>query len=294
MELEDYPNYFQASDKLSVKSQKNYSNVIITDLLAMVLAAFFITYDFQTTDCKLYAYILSGIFLFLSLVLSIVLKSKKYEDVWYQARALAESCKTVTWRFSMCSEHFESNLSTEEVKEKFIFRVKEIANGFSDLSSSLDSKLLNKEIITNKMLELRNLTIQEKKNYYITNRIENQKEWYADKAEWNKGKSEFWFWIIISSQTFALISVVSLIKFPESNWNLIGLLTTIASSAISWLQIKKHQELKQAYTTATEELNFIKELSYKVADEKQLSKFILDSENAISREHTLWLAQRRK
>jgi uncharacterized membrane protein len=117
---------------------------------------------------------------------------------------------------------------------------------------------------------------------------------YANKAEWNKEKSNLWFILIIASQAVALISIVFLIKNPDNNWNLVGLLTTIASAAISWLQIKQHQELKQAYTTAAEELNFIKELSHNVSDEEQLSEFILDAENAISREHTLWLAQRRK
>ncbi|MGQ3677608.1 DUF4231 domain-containing protein [Tenacibaculum discolor] len=294
MELQDYPNYFQASDKLSIDSQKKYLSIIRIDLLAMVLAALLAIYSFQRTDYKLLIHILTGLALLLGLILTVILKSKKYEDVWYQGRALAESCKTISWRFSMCSEYFESGISSEEVKERFINRIREIANEFSNLSSSLDSKILNKEIITDKMLKLRDLSVEEKKDYYITNRIENQKEWYADKAEWNKGKSEFWFWVIIASQALAIISIVFLIKNPDNNWNLVGLLTTVASSAISWLQIKQHQELKQAYTTAAEELNFIKELSYKVTNDEQLSEFILDSENAISREHTLWIAQRRK
>lgn len=294
MDNKDYPNYFQASDKLSIDSQKYYLNIIRADLLSMIFAALLAIYSFQITEYKLGVHILIGILLLLGLILTIILKSKKYEDIWYQGRALAESCKTITWRFSMCSEYFESNISQEEVKERFITRIKEIANEFSNLSGSLNAKILNKEIITDKMLELRNLSVNEKKEYYIKQRIENQKKWYAEKAEWNKNKSNFWFWLIIVSQAVALISIVFLIKNPDNNWNLVGLLTTIASSAISWLQIKQHQELKQAYTTASEELNFIKELSYKVTNNEQLSEFILDSENAISREHTLWIAQRRK
>jgi prepilin signal peptidase PulO-like enzyme (type II secretory pathway) len=294
MDNKDYPNYFQASDKLSIDSQKYYLNIIRADLLSMIVAALLAIYSFQTTEYKLGVHILTGFSLLLGLILTIILKSKKYEDIWYQGRALAESCKTITWRFSMCSEYFESNISPEEVKERFITRIKEIANEFSNLSGSLNAKILNKEIITVKMLELRNLSVKEKKEYYIEQRIENQKKWYAVKAEWNKNKSNFWFWLIIVSQAVALISIVFLIKNPDNNWNLVGLLTTITSSAISWLQIKQHQELKQAYTTASEELNFIKELSYKVTNDEQLSEFILDSENAISREHTLWIAQRRK
>lgn len=290
----EYPNYFQASDKLSNSSQSYYLNIIRIDLISMIIAALLAIYGFKEVEYKLYVHIASGIFLFIGLLLTIILKSKKYEDVWYQCRAFAESCKTLTWRFAMCSESFEKNIPLNNVKELFIKRISDVSNEFNTLTKHLDSKVLNLEIITTKMLELRNFSVIDKIDYYIENRIENQKQWYSDKAEWNRKRYNIWFWIIIASQSLALISVVFLIKFPNNDWNFVGFLTTIASSAISWLQIKQHQELKQAYTTASVELNIIKELSYKVQTEEQLSEFVLDSENAISREHTLWTAQKRK
>jgi hypothetical protein len=158
----------------------------------------------------------------------------------------------------------------------------------------MNSNTLNLPIISDKMLELRNLSLADRKKYYIQNRIEDQKKWYANKAEYNLQKYNFWFWIIIISQVASLISIVILIKKPNFNCNFVGLFTTVSASAISWLQLKQHQELKQAYTTATQELNFIVTLSEQATTEESFSKFVLDSENAVSREHTLWLAQRRK
>ena len=294
MELKDFPNYYQASDTTSINSQTKYLNIIRANLISMIFAASLAIYSFQETNYKLLIYVLSGISLLIGLILTIILKSKKYEDIWYQGRALAESCKTLTWRFIMCSEYFEKKLKNEDVRERFIERIKELVNEFKELSKTMDSKILNKEIITSQMIVLRNLSVPARKQYYLKHRIEDQKEWYSKKAEWNKKRYDNWFLVIIVSQFIAIVSIVALIKYPNSSWNLVGLLTTISSSAISWLQIKQHQEQKQAYTTASEELNFIKELSYKVNTEEQLSEFILDSENAISREHTLWLAQRRK
>ncbi|MBD0833342.1 DUF4231 domain-containing protein [Aestuariibaculum sediminum] len=294
MELKDFPNYFQAADSISIKSQKSYLNIIRIDLISMIIAALLAIYSFQDVSQKFWVYSFTGLFLLIGLILTIVLKSKKYEDIWYQGRALAESSKTLTWRFVTCAEYFEQGLNINTAKERFIQRIREVSNEFKDLSKSMDSKILNQEIITSKMVELRNLSMYERKSYYIKNRIEDQQGWYSKKAEWNKVRYNFWFWVIIASQFLALISIVVLMNNPESNWNVVGLLTTIASSAISWLQIKQHQEQKQAYTTASEELNFIKQLSYNVSTEEELSEFILDSENAISREHTLWLAQRRK
>lgn len=290
----EFPNYFQASDKASVDAQSTYLNIIRIDLISMIIASALALYNYQQVESKLYVYGISGFLLLLSLILTIILKSKKYVDTWYQGRALAESCKTLTWRFVTCSEFFENTIPEIEVKERFVERLKELSEEFKDLRSSLNSKILNLPVISNKMIELRNLGTFERKQNYIANRIENQKNWYSEKAEFNKSKYNLWFGVIILFQGLALISVVFLIKFPDCNYNLVGFFTTIASSAISWLQLKQHQELKQAYTTASQELNFIVTLSEKVNSDDELSKFVLDSENAISREHTLWLAQKRK
>lgn len=294
MQYSDFPNYFQASDNASIKAQKYYLNIIRIDLISMILASALAIYNYQSTQAKFFVYIVSGLLLLLSLVLTIILKSKKYEDVWYQGRALAESCKTLTWRFVCCSEYFESSLELGEAKRRFVERIKELSDEFRELSIAMNSKTLNLPIITDKMIEIRAYNLDKRKGYYIQNRIEDQKKWYADKAEYNLGKYNLWFWCVIISQAISLISIVFLIVKPDLNWNFVGLLTTISASALSWLQLKQHQELKQAYTTATQELNFIATLTDQLTTDDSFSKFVLDSENAVSREHTLWLAQRRK
>ena len=165
----DFPNYFQASDKASIKAQSNYLNIIKIDLISMIIASALAIYNYQLVESKFYIYTISGFLLLLSLILTIILKSKKYEDTWYQGRALAESCKTLTWRFVTCSEFFESTLPEVEVKERFINRIKELSNEFKDLTNSLNSKTLNLPIITDKMIELRRLGTNERKQNYIQN-----------------------------------------------------------------------------------------------------------------------------
>ncbi|MFM1999319.1 MAG: hypothetical protein RL204_1266 [Bacteroidota bacterium] len=294
MQHSEFPNYFQASDNASLKAQRYYLNIIRIDLLSMILASAIAIYNYQSTQSKFFVYIISSLLLFLSLVLTIILKTKKYEDVWYQGRALAESCKTLTWRYVCCSEYFENSLSIIEAKSRFVDRIKELSEEFKELSIAMNSKTLNLPIITDKMIEIRASDLEMRKAYYIQNRIEDQKNWYASKAEYNSEKYNFWFWCVIISQAISLIGIVVLIVNPDLNWNFVGLLTTISASALSWVQLKQHQELKQAYSTATQELNFIVTLCDEITSEDSFARFVLDSENAVSREHTLWLAQRRK
>ncbi|AQG80219.1 DUF4231 domain-containing protein [Spirosoma montaniterrae] len=290
----DFTSLYIASDEASKKAQSDYVLIIAIDLIAMLVASAVATYNYQTEYSKRILYIISGVLLLLSLILTIVLLTKKYEDIWYQGRALAESCKTLTWRFMTRSELFETSIPDDEAKQKFIHRVQELSKEFLELNKVLNAELLNKPVITQVMLNVRALPLTERKEFYIENRIENQKKWYSTKAKFNKGRYNFWFTIIIVAQSISLISVSYLISQPNSDWNLIGFFTTISASAISWLQLKRHQELKQAYTTASQELNLIVSLSHEIIGESEFSKFVLDSENAVSREHTLWLAQRRK
>jgi hypothetical protein len=294
MEFKDFPGLYQASDKASLSAQKNYKNIIAYDLITMIIASGLAIYNFKQIEPKLYVYVVSGIFLLISFALTLIIRTKKFEDIWYQGRALAESCKTLTWRFITCAESFESSLTKDEVKDYFISRIREFGNEFKELNESLNAKTAVLPVITDKMWEIRNLNTLERKQFYVEKRINEQKDWYATKAEFNKTRYNNWFTIIIISQLIAIASVAFLIKFPDSNWNLVGLFTTISASAISWLQLKQHQELKQAYTTAAQELNFIQASFGNINTDIELAEFVLDSENAISREHTLWIAQKRK
>lgn len=290
----EYPNYFQAADALSKKAQKTYLSFVKFDLWAMIIGSCLAIYNYQSDDSRLVIYVISGFLLLIATIFTLVLKSIKYEDTWYLGRAFAESCKTLTWRYMTCSELFENTLSNAQVNQDFNKRIKEIADQFVDLNKEIDASLINKPVISDKMKSVRALGINERKDYYVEFRIEDQKKWYADNATKNKRNYEIWFWIVITTQILAILCVGFLIICPKSDWNLTGLFTTLSASAFSWLQLKNYQELKQAYTTTTGELNHILQDSSNVTDDVSLAKFVLDSENAISREHTMWLAQKRK
>lgn len=294
MKDKDFPNYFRAGDKASLIAQTTYVNYVKWDLIFMVVAASLTIYNYQEENSKTIIYVISGILLLFATILSLVIKNKQYEDTWYRGRALAESCKTLTWRYVTCSEYFENNLTTSEARKRFTERIIEIKDEFSDLNKELSAKLLALPIITEEMKNVRGYTLENRKKYYLDHRIDNQINWYKNKADQNKSKYEGWFWAVIIAQILALISIGLLIKFPNCNFNFVGFFSTLSACFFSWLQLKKYQENKEAYTTATSELNLIKQEAEEVNTEETFSKFVLDSENAMSREHTMWLAQKRK
>ena len=293
MEEKDYPNYFIAGDNTSKEAQNLYIKLVGTTLILMCLGAIMSIYNFQDNNSKFYIYILSGVFLFISFILSLFLMIKKYEDIWYRGRALAESIKTLSWRYMTKSEYFDSTISDEDAKKRFISRIKEIKSEFQDIEKELSPNDLILGFITEKMEEIRSKSLDQRKTFYFKQRIQNQIDWYASKSSVNKRKYEHLFLGVVITQFLSVIYIVFLIIKPDFNFNFVGFLTTLSASFLSWLQVKKYQENKEAYITALSELNMIKIQFSEINTEEKFAKFVLDSENAMSREHTIWLAQKR-
>ncbi|WP_312900713.1 DUF4231 domain-containing protein [Chryseobacterium taichungense] len=289
----DYPNYFIAGDSVSRRAQECYIKLIGIDLLLMIFSAALSVYNYQSEESKTIVYVISGLMLFGAFSISIILRVRKYEDYWYMGRALAESCKTLTWRYTMFSEDFGKNIPAQEAEKRFKDKINMVKDQFHDLNNVINTKEINLPFITDEMKGIRALSLDKRIEYYLKHRIQNQIDWYSSNAENNKNHYEIWFAVVIVLQFLALISIVFLIKYPLSNYNLVGLFSTISASGLSWLQVKKYQENKEAYTMANAELNLIKAEAEYLKTDDEFSKYVLDSENAMSREHTMWLAQKR-
>ncbi|GLU51542.1 membrane protein [Dyadobacter frigoris] len=294
MKNKDFPGIQQAADEASNRSQNSYIQLLRANLLTGVIASLIIIYNFERREPKVLIYYMSLGLLIISITLTVIIKYLKFENIWYQGRALAESAKTLTWRYITCSENYESVLQEHVVETSFIEALQAVQRQFPDLISYMDNGIVVQPAITAKMNFLRDFKWQDRLGHYLTFRIQDQINWYSSKAEFNKRKKNFWIWMIILFQVLSVLACICLILWPTTSWNLVGLFTTIAASAIAWLELKQYQTLIQAYTTATMELTLISAISSSINSEQEFSKFVLDSENAISREHTMWLAQRRK
>lgn len=264
------------------------------NLIMMITGALLTILKLQFSNASVAVYIISTVMLIAGLIITLLLKFKKFEDVWYQGRALAESVKTLTWRFISCSEGFEVEKSIDDSKKHFLSKIEELQTQFKTYTQHFDSNTLLLPNITEEMVSLRSKSLDDRKNYYSKKRIGDQKNWYSTKAEYNRKKQNFWFIVVLVSQFLAICASLFLTLKPCSTWNFVGLFTTIASVGVAWNQLKQHQDHKQAYITAAFELQLIDEKGASIKLEEEFSKYVLDSENAISREHTLWLVQKRK
>ena len=287
MNNEDYPAIYQATDSASIIAQKYFICLNFGYLLSVILA----TLSSFLNSFNSFFGVFSVIFFLIGLFTLIIILTKKYENKWYECRAAAESIKTATWRFMMRAEPYEDVPNLIEVKSRFRNLIRAILSQNNAIADYLGGEDSEKDQISSKMLNIRNQSLDERKTFYVQDRIDEQRKWYSHKYVYNKRQNTIWLSLVIFFNFIAVILSIIKISNPQQNPP-IDIFAVIAVSSLTWIQLKKFQDLSSSYALTAHEIGTIKMLFDEVKTEKELSTFVIDSENAFSREHTQWVAKR--
>ncbi len=281
-----YPSLFTSSDNYSIKAQNNFKNLNKWTLVALVVATVF-----SSITQENWAIWTSTALILVSAILSTLMLVLKFEKGWYEGRAVAESIKTLCWKFITGARPFPIDLNETKAQNLLIENFKKVIGHRKDFFTLIGSDFAENEQLPVELLNIRKLSKEERIGIYKTQRLEKQKKWYTDKTSENKKWTKISFAIIIVAQVLALISLILKVKF-EFEFSIAPILVTISTAFIAWLQLRRYQELSQSYLITATELSLIKSKINQVESESDFSEFVDDSETAISREHTLWLARR--
>jgi len=285
MEEQDFPALYRSADKLSLDSQKHFFCILMIHLVVLIVAA--VLSAVNITE-KL-VYVLQLLALIAALGCSVYLWGVRPDRYWYAGRAVAESVKTITWRYVSRAEPFQ----TEDMIAKNDF--KQSLRMIFEQNQDVCSKLIdyaNQEQFTVVMQEMRSSSLDNRKNNYCEKRIRDQREWYAKKAAFNKKKANLFFWGLIIANFIGV--VLAILKVAEINpiYLPVDVIIALAASLLSWIQAKRFTELSASYALTAHEIGFINEQIATINSEDDFSKFVGDAENAFSREHTQWAARR--
>ncbi|WP_082505271.1 DUF4231 domain-containing protein [Deinococcus sp. Leaf326] len=290
MEIEDsdLPGLFVAADRLSKSSQNTYILMTRISLVLLIGIAVLGVFSFEDENSKLNIAFASGIAIAISIIINLILLSNKPDKDWYDGRAVAESVKTKSWRFMMRSDPYIQD-DAEILFDEVLRRIRDERPSFV---SKLDANTASSNQVTPKMQHVRSLSFNERKTIYLNKRIEDQRRWYATKSDFNKSKAKMWSNINLISQIVILLLCFAVVRWSNIPISIIGVLTTLVSCIVAWVQLKKYQELSNSYGLAAQELASIFGQGTRITQEDQFGIFVSDAENAISREHTMWSARR--
>jgi hypothetical protein len=280
----DYPALYRDADSASLRAQSNFIQAMVSSLTLLVFSAALSVINYPTA----WFGAIQIVCLLSSMGLTIFLAHQRPQRVWYETRALAESIKTVTWRFVMRAEPY--CLPDAEARRHLCENIRRI---LSDNRGSRHAVAYSDgEQITDKMNEVRALPFDGRKSIYESRRIIEQLSWYRKKAKLNDKLSRRWFTLLIGLQALAVVCAMGRIFAPKFNWWPTDVFIAAAGASFAWLQTKRFQEIAASYSLTAHEIGLLKAKLSDVSTEEELSAFVGDAENAFSREHTQWRARR--
>ena len=215
---------------------------------------------------------------------------KKKDQEWYQCRALAESVKTATWRFTMRAHPFSDAANIEVPKSEFRNLLNDILNANQRIAENLhDADTLQ---VTDSMMEVRRKALADRISYYVENRIDDQRNWYAKKSSQNRRALKLWIAVTVGVYMAAAVSLNAEVLGIRDVFLAFDPLIVLATSALGWIQMKRHGELIASYNLTAHEIGIIRIRSDALESEEDFSDFVNEAELAFSREHTQWVARR--
>ena len=214
-------------------------------------------------------------------------RSEKWGAAWYDGRALAESAKSMAWKYMMRAPPYDVLAGADDL----------FCNDLSKLL--VDTRLRgipgvqpnDPGQITNRMRQVRGLPVADRLQIYLAARIDDQQAWYTRRSEDHGASSRRWFRVTIGlSGTALLLAIVGVVWLPANG--VLGVVTTAGSCAVAWTQIHRYTELAHSYGFTSQEIGLLHPKSITATDEVLLARFVADCETAFSREHAMWRARR--
>lgn len=283
----EFPEAFTVTDEVSLAGQRAFVQSTRLQLILLVIAgaagsmSWTLNGDWDGTA------LVAGVAFSVAALLRLIILRTRPHRAWYDGRAAAESIKTLAWKYAVAGDPFVSTDASAD--RRFVALVEDVLSSFDTLGAKAGRASGEP---TQSMKSLRTGSLEERKRAYSEGRIADQHDWYTRKAGWNKQRARFWGVVVFVLQVLGAIGAF-LKGFGLVDIDIFGLAGAAVGSAVAWFETKQHHTIARAYKVAAEELADIENLISQQETEEAWGRFVAESEEAISREHTMWKASSR-
>ncbi len=280
-----FPAIRELANRASILAQKRYVYLNATQLALLSTTALCAGLNpVSQARQRLVAYSVCFL-MFIGLMVWVALQIGRFEVRWFKCRAFAENSKSIVWRFVM------SDLNIPRERELvFLDEWRELRGRLPELQSEF-ALCASGNLVTPWMHQVVNLSLQEKVQCYRKYRLQNQLDWYSANSSKNSFQRTIWFWSLFLTQC-VIILVAALQAWLLIKVNLVGFIASAAVGMLAWSQLKRFSDLATTYAVTVEDLSRISSKYSNVETQEDLNALVSDVEDAVSREHSIWLARR--
>ena len=284
MTEEDLPGFFHDAEKASRQGQRQMLLLSRVRLLSAVAAAVGGAFKWKLGGgYDIWAFVALAGFL-VALFTEILLWATHPEQKWNAGRALAESIKSLTWRFAVAGDPFSADMAN--ARQELQTRIAEVVSAHGTRLALASTNPAGAA----RMSELRTSPFEQRKHAYRENRVLDQLMWYRAKALKNEAVANLWRIGLIGGEFVAILFAVLRIM---GAWDvdMSGVMAAAVAGGAAWLGLKQHENLYLGYSAAASDLALIYERLVDV-DEADWPAAVAEAEAVISKEHSTWLASR--
>jgi hypothetical protein len=281
----ELPGIHDAADEAAARGQRAFLALSACRLISILVAALAGAFMFGLPDCALLGWVV--LFAFVAAGVSeVLLIATQPERDWYAGRAIAESAKTLAWRYAVGGQPFRTDLDPDEAENVMRERLLQVVDQGKD-RLNVGGK---PAAVTPSMKTLRGSPFEVRRAAYLDSRTREQRSWYSRKAELNSRRATAGRYVLLSGEFVAVVAAA--LALQADRWfDFAGIVAALLASLAAWMAIKQHSQLTSAYRVAAVELS-IQEDALATVGEDKWAQAVADAEEAISREHTMWLASR--
>jgi hypothetical protein len=284
-----YPSLLKAADAGSGSAQKMHFLLLRTELVLLGVGAAFSVAAVWCGNKEIAAWIAAAL-LFTSFFISWINKARRYERKWFDCRAVAESVKSLTWRYVTKADPFEK-LADDQAARAFVASIgKARAERETSKAALAAQPVQDLEIITARMHQIRMATARERAKVYFRDRLQHQQAWYGQRATAAAQSESRWFWTTSILQAVTMVAAVY-VAASKATVSPLSVLTTVVAGATAWARAKRFGDLAQSYRVAEHELAALRGQEPSVDDDAAVAKWVEEVELLISREHMMWFAK---
>lgn len=293
MELrnEDFPALYLAADKSSTAAQQRYLRLTLIILGALVTTAVLSSVRSAFPGIKGTIALITAAVAALSFILTTFRRALKPERRWFVSRAVAEAVKSMTWKFVSGAAPYPASLSNEAASEKFLGDLRSTVED-GRVALGLGGEFAGHRQITPVMQSLRAGSLAERRDLYVSGRVQDQRRWYGKASTRNQRRADVLYVGIQIAQAVGLASTALVLAPEATGVEVTGVFASLASALIAWSQLRQHEELAQSYAMAALELGLAEEKAATLKTEEAFSEFVNGVENILTREHGVWAARR--
>jgi hypothetical protein len=304
----EYPPLYVAAAEAARLGQRNYKRLTALDLSMTLLAlglGFVISVGVATTAMSddmrrtvdAAAVVLVATFFLLALLVKLFENSRPYDDDWFNGRAIAETAKSLSWRFMMRTPPFEGQAADGQLSSELAA----LLDSMREIRQADQRLPAEPRLIPAAMGEMRGRPLADRRELYLRQRLFEQAHWYRRRSAQHRQAARRWFWVAFACELLAVAAALSALAavalgqtddVEQALLRGMSLLAALAIAVIAWTQISRDDELARSYAAVLHELLLTAAAAEQATTEEALAQVVRDGEEALGRENQTWVANR--